>query len=52
MYLIPLSKCVQRSTAVYIDVKETNVRTSMLYFMHVNKGRLYYLICFCKLSGL
>lgn len=43
-YLIPLSVYVQRSTAVYIDVKKTNIRISMLYFMHVNKGRLLYLM--------
>lgn len=53
VYLIPLSKCVYREAQQYISMlRKHNIRTSMLYFMHVNKGRLLYLICFCKLSGL
>lgn len=52
VYLIPLSKCVYREAQQYISMlRKQNIRTSMLYFMHVNKGRLLYLICFCKLSG-
>lgn len=50
VYLIPLSKCVYREAQQYISMlRKQNIRTSMLYFMHVNKGRLLYLICFCKL---
>ncbi len=53
VYLIPLSKCVYREAQQYISMlRKQTIRTSMLYFMHVNKGRLLYLICFCKLSGL
>ncbi len=53
MYLIPLSKCVYREAQQYISMsRKQNIRTSVLYFMHVNKVRLLYLMRFYKLSGL